>query len=229
MKIFTNLLDFFFPALCVACERRLHEHEAHLCLDCLSELPKTDYHGQRENKLEAFFAGRVPFVRVAAYAHFVKGGMMQAIIHDLKYKNNPSLGHFMGELCGNDLKESDFVRDIDYIVPVPLHPKRQRKRGYNQSEALAKGISLKTGIPVDYEIVKRAKNNPSQAKSSSREARWKNVENIFVLTDKSKFEGKHILLIDDVLTTGSTLESCARVILQCPSCRISIYTLAAAT
>lgn len=227
-KIFCDLLDLLFPRFCPACQNRLGEYERHICLNCLSRIPKTNNHREVGNKLEEFFAGRIPFQRIASFAYFVQGGMMQSIIHELKYKNNPDIGIYIGELCGNDLKNSDFIHDIDYIVPVPLHPKRLKERGYNQSEKIAEGISFKTGLSLDSRTVIRVKNNPSQAKSDSREARWANVENIFTLTDKSKFEGKHILLVDDVLTTGSTLESCAKEILKTSNCTISILTIASA-
>lgn len=225
-KIIHNLLDFLFPRLCPVCGNRLSEHEQHICLLCLTQIPRTGNYKQKDNNLEQLFAGRIPFERIASFAHFVKGGTIQPIIHELKYNNNPQIGIYIGELCGKELNESDFIKGIDYIVPIPLHPKRQEERGYNQAAMLAFGISKQTGVCFEKEVVTRTKNNPSQAKSKSREARWKNVEDIFALTDKEKFEGRHILLIDDVLTTGSTLESCAKTILQCPGTKISIYTLA---
>lgn len=228
MTIFHNLLDFLFPTLCPACNNRLIEYEKHICLSCISQIPKTNFHLQKDNKLESFFAGRIPFERITAFAHFVKGGTMQPIIHELKYKNNPQLGVFLGELCGTDLQGSEFIKDIDYMVPIPLHPKRLKERGYNQSLEIAKGIAAKTGISIDDEVVIRTRNNASQAKSESRFDRWSNVENIFQLADKEKFEEKHILLIDDVLTTGSTIEACAKEVLKAKNCRISILTIATA-
>lgn len=226
-KIFDDLLDLFFPHLCVVCKSKLVEFEQYICLDCLANLPKTNYWNERNNKLEQFFAGRFPFERVAAFAYFVKGGSIQQIIHELKYRNNPQIGEFAGRLCVKELNDSDFLDGIDCIIPVPLHPKRQKQRGYNQSYEIAKGISLATHIPVDSESLVRIVNNPSQTKNS-RFDRWKNVENIFSVIDSNKFKGKHVLLIDDVMTTGSTLESCAREILKSHCCRISIFTLASA-
>lgn len=226
--IFHNLLDFLFPTLCPGCKNRLTENEKHICLNCINKIPKTNFHLQKDNKLESFFAGRIPFERITAFAHFVKGGVMQPIIHELKYKNNPQLGVFLGELCGADLKGSEFIEGITYIVPIPLHTKRIEERGYNQSLEIAKGISSKTKIPIDDQTVVRTKNNPSQAKSGSRFERWSNVENIFSLTDEENFKDKHILLIDDVLTTGSTIEACAKKILNITDCKISILTIATA-
>lgn len=228
MTIFYDLLDFFFPNYCSACSCRLAKHEKHICLDCLSKIPRTGYHNQPENKLEILFAGRIPFVRVAAFAHFVKGGTLQPIIHELKYKNNPEIGIYLGEMCGDSLHGSDFVKDVDFIVPIPLHPKRQKERGYNQSYLLAKGMADRISVNLNDEVVVRKVNNSSQAKSESREARWANVENIFLLTDTELFKNKHLLLVDDVLTTGSTIEACAKELLKIEGVRISVYTLAAA-
>mgnify|MGYP001222850634 FL=1 len=229
MMIFRNLLDFLFPSLCSSCEKRLAEYEKYICLDCLSKIPRTNYHDEENNKLEEFFAGRIPFERVAVFAHFVKGGTLQPIIHELKYKNNPELGVYLGQLCGDSLNGSKFIESIDFIVPIPLHSKRLKERGYNQAYELSRGIAERTHVNLNDTVVIRSVNNPSQAKSDSREARWANVENIFSLTDTKLFEGKHILLIDDVLTTGSTIEACAKELLKITDIRISVYTLAVAT
>ncbi|SBV97101.1 phosphoribosyltransferase family protein [uncultured Dysgonomonas sp.] len=226
-NLFRDFLNLFFPDLCVVCNQRLSEGEEHICTDCLLLLPKTNFHLQPDNRLEQFFAGRMPFRQIAAFAYFVKGGSIQSIIHELKYKRNPEIGRFIGALCGENIKDSTFIADIDYLVPVPLHPKRQKERGYNQSLEICKGISDITGIPIDDKTLIRKVNNKSQTKNA-RFDRWKNVEDIFSLSDTDNFEGKHILLVDDVITTGSTLESCAREILKCKDCRISIYTVGTA-
>lgn len=182
---------------------------------------------QPDNRLEQFFAGRIPFRHIAAYAYFVKDGSIQHIIHELKYNRNPLIGYYMGQLCGEDIKESEFISSVDLLVPVPLHPKREKMRGYNQSYEICRGISERTGIPVDNNTLIRKVNNPSQTKNS-RFDRWKNVEDIFSITDETAFSGKHILLVDDVITTGSTLESCAGEILKSENCTISIYAVGTA-
>lgn len=222
-----NLLGVFFPNLCVVCQNRLSENEKHVCLHCLSELPRTGFYCQSDNRLEQLFAGRFPFVHIAAFGNFVKEGSMQKIIHEMKYEDNPDLAYYMGRICGDELAGSSFISDLDYIVPIPLHPKRQKERGYNQSLELAKGISDKTGIHVDFETAARIRYNPSQAMSNSRMVRWENVKGVFELSDYKKFQYKHIMLVDDVVTTGSTLEACAREILKSKGSKISIYTLAA--
>ncbi|MFV0536970.1 MAG: ComF family protein [Dysgonomonas sp.] len=223
-NILHSFLGLFFPDLCVVCRERLIDGEQHICTDCLLLIPKTSFHLQPDNRLEQFFAGRIPFERAAAFAYFIKGGSLQQIIHELKYKRNPNIGYFMGKLSGDDIKESDFINSVDLLVPVPLHPKRQRERGYNQSLKICKGISAITGIPVDAETLVRKVDNPSQTKNS-RFDRWKNVEDIFSLTNKNTFANKHILLIDDVITTGSTIESCVKEILKSDMSKISIFAI----
>ncbi|MDR2954100.1 MAG: ComF family protein [Prevotella sp.] len=226
-NLFRNFLNLFFPDLCVVCKQRLNDAEPYICTECLVLLPKTNFHLQPDNRLEEFFAGRIPFRRISAYAYFIKGGSIQTIIHELKYKNNPGIGVFIGELCGENLKGSTFISDIDFLVPVPLHRKRERQRGYNQSLEICKGISRITGIPIDNETLIRKVNNQSQTKNK-RFDRWKNVEDIFDITDDNAFKGKHILLIDDIITTGSTLESCAKEILKCKDTEISIFAVGTA-
>ncbi len=225
--IFHNFLDLFFPNLCAVCKQRLSEGEQHICTDCLLLIPKTNFHLQSDNRLEHFFAGRFPFQHIAAFAYFVKGGSIQHIIHELKYNRNPHIGRFIGELCGENIKNSDFISSIDILVPVPLHPKRQKERGYNQSLEICEGISHITAIPINSDTLLRKVNNPSQTKNA-RFDRWKNVEDIFHVVTPETFANKHILLVDDIITTGSTLESCAKEILKCTNSKISIYSVGTA-
>lgn len=223
-NIFHSLLSLFFPDLCVVCRERLIDGEQHICTDCLLLIPKTNFHLQPDNRLEQFFAGRIPFERAAAFAYFIKGGSLQQIIHELKYKRNPDIGSFMGKLSGDNIKGSDFISSVDLLVPVPLHPKRQKERGYNQSLKICEGISSVTGIPIDSTTLVRIVNNVSQTKNS-RFDRWKNVEDIFSLTDRASFDNRHILLVDDVITTGSTIESCVKEILKSEGSKVSIFAI----
>lgn len=225
MSFLTDLLGLFFPDLCCACKGRLVTGESYVCLDCQSKLPRTGFYKERDNQLEQLFAGRFPFVRIAAFAHFVKGGTLQPLIHSLKYNNNPKLGVFMGQLSGREMSGSSFLEDIDFLIPVPLHPKRQKERGYNQAEEIAKGISVETGIPLCSDVLIRTINNTSQTKHSRFE-RWSNTDGIFSIVSPEILDNKHILLIDDVVTTGSTLESCVKTILACcDNVKVSIYCI----
>ena len=225
--ILNHLFELFFPRLCICCEDRLIKNEKSICLNCLYQLPTTNHLTTRDNKLEIFFAGRFPFERIASFAYFVKGGSIQKIIHEIKYRNNPSFATYIGEICGKEILKSQFFGEVDYIVPIPLHRKRLKQRGYNQALMIAKGISNKTGFTVNEDNLIRIINNPSQTKNSKFE-RWKNTEGIFDIRDKNLFYCKHILLVDDVITTGSTLEVCAKLLLACSETRISIFTVGVA-
>lgn len=227
MSYISDFVNLFFPEQCVSCTKRLSPNEKHICISCLEAIPRTRYHQQVNNRLEEFFAGRFPFVRIAAFAHFVKDGIIQSIVHELKYRNNPEIGVYIGQISGIELKGSEFISDIDFIVPVPLHSKRERERGYNQSEKIALGISDITSVAISDKNLIRTKNTVSQTKHSRFE-RWANTEDAFFINNPQQFKEKHILLIDDILTTGSTLESCAKTILSaCCSCKLGIYTIGA--
>lgn len=227
-NILNSFIELFSPRLCVCCGDRLSEFEKYICFECLSNLPKTNHLTKYDNSIEVYFAGRFPFVRIAAYAYFTKGGSLQKIIHECKYRNNPHFCVFMGELCGTEVSKTSFINSIDYIVPIPLHKDRLKKRGYNQTQLIAEGISKHTNIPLLNNNLVRIINNPSQTKSNRFE-RWKNSEGIFGVENPLLFENKHILLVDDVVTTGSTLEVCAKLILKCSGAKISIYTIGATT
>jgi ComF family protein len=151
----------------------------------------------------------------------------QKIVAAIKYRGDRALGEWIGAFLAADLLESGFFEGIDFLIPVPLHKRKQRKRGFNQSEILAKGISAVTGIPIDATILYRGKANVSQTNKGVYE-RWKNTRNIFQVKDVERFKNQHLLLLDDVLTTGSTLEACARALLQCENARVSVLTLAIA-
>lgn len=224
MGIWSDFIQLFFPRVCVACGKKLMDGEEHLCLECLHSLPRTSYISRPENPLEVFFAGRVPFERVASFAYFSKEGALQKIVHELKYGGNPELGEFLGKWIYRENGSSDFFSSIDCIVPVPLHLRRIKKRGYNQSYHVSKGLAQLSGIPVVADNLLRIVDNPSQT-TLGRTERWANVENIFSVTDPSQFRGKHILLVDDIFTTGSTFESCARQLLGSEGVKLSILAV----
>lgn len=220
-----EITHYFYPNQCSFCKTKLIGiKEMGVCLQCIYKLPKTNNFNESNNPSETLLAGRFPFEHVAAFSFFTKEGLLQALIHDLKYNHKPHIGHLVGALFGADLLGSDFIAPIQVIVPVPLHPKKQAIRGYNQAEAFAQGISKATSIPVSTDQLIRVINNPTQTKRSKTE-RWDNVQGIFDVPNTNDFQNKHVLLVDDVITTGSTLEACAIALLQCSNVKISIATI----
>ena len=228
MKVSSLVQDFIsllYPRLCFACGNSLFRHEKVLCTQCLFELPRTNFHRFPDNPLDKVFWGRVQVERTAALYYFSKGGKVQHLVHQLKYKGQKEVGIYMGKLLGNDLKAEPGFQSIHKIIPVPLHPRKQRKRGYNQSEQFAIGLAESTGIEMDVKSFVRTIATETQTRKS-RFARYENVKEIFKVTSPESLENRHILLVDDVITTGSTLESCANILLQVPGVRISVAAIA---
>lgn len=205
----------------------MHGGEEHLCLRCLSDLPRTYLHLHRDNKLEKNLWGKLPIERASAFLYYAKGGDVRHLLYDLKYHGNPRIGTFLGRCMASELLPSGFFEGIDFIVPVPLHPKKHKERGYNQSEMLAEGIATLTGIPVFREMLVRNQYTETQTRKSSYD-RWLNVKDVFECTSLNALTGKHILLVDDVMTTGATIVACADALKTVKSLRISVLTLALA-
>ena len=224
---FVDFIDLMFPNLCVVCGNNLQKNEHQLCLSCLVDIPRTNYHLIEENPIEKRFWGKVPVCRATSYFFFQKGSSFQKLLHILKYKGNKEIGEIMGKYAAVDLLDAPGFASIDLIIPVPLHPKKQKLRGYNQSEWIGKGISIILNKPQDTSTLIRVKENPSQTRKSVYE-RFENTEGIFKLSDSTILEGKHVLLVDDVLTTGSTLEACILALLETAGIKISVFTLAVA-
>ena len=222
-----SILNLFYPRVCAACGETLLKDEQTVCLKCRFLLPKTGYELHPDNPLAQIFYGRVKFHAVTACFFFAKSGKVQHLIHELKYKGNKDAGIFLGCQLGETIKEAPLFQDIDYLIPVPLHPKREKQRGYNQSLMIAKGIHEVTGIPIGDKYLIRAVHTATQTKKSA-EDRYKNVKDIFEVRHHKELENKHILLIDDVLTTGATLESCAHQLENIPGITISVATAACA-
>lgn len=222
-----SILNLFYPRVCAACGEPLLKDEETVCLKCRFLLPRTGYELNPDNPLAQTFYGRVKFHAVTACFFFAKQGKVQHLIHQLKYKGNMEAGVFLGQQLGESIKEAPLFQGIDYLIPVPLHPKREKKRGYNQSLMIAKGINEVTGIPIGDKYLVRAVNTATQTKKTAEE-RYKNVKDIFEVRFPEQLEGKHVLLIDDVLTTGATLESCAHQLENIPRITISAATAACA-
>lgn len=224
----TYLRDFFglfFPELCGACGKNLYPGEVEICLSCLYSLPKTNFHKDEENKVVKQFWGRVPINQAGAFLHFRKGNRVQHLLHNIKYNKRPELAVRMGELYGQELlKSGTFIRP-DILIPVPLHPKKLKSRGYNQSACLAEGLSKSLGCLVVDKVLKRALFTETQTKKS-RFARYENLQDAFEVKNPTELEGKHILLVDDVITTGATLEACMVTLQEKAKVQISVCALA---
>lgn len=226
-QILQHFLELLFPRICVVCGCKLIRDERHICLSCVLHMPRTTHHRQAENPMEQLFYGRVPVERACAYFEFRKGSNYQKILHQLKYRGLKEIGELMGERFGCELRQAGEFEDIDLICPVPLHPKKERKRGYNQSYHIALGLSKAFQVPVDTTNLKRVVFTATQTRKSRFE-RWQNVDGIFEVADPKQLEGKHLVLVDDVVTTGSTLEACAHSIHKSCKAKVSILTLAIA-
>jgi ComF family protein len=229
MRYFRDLWDDFisllFPRLCQACGEHLLRNEKIICTECYVKIPRTGYHLDRNNPVAQLFWGRCFIERAAAFSYYNRGSRITKLIHNLKYRGIREIGPEVGRMYGLSLKNSGFIEGMDLIIPVPLHPSRLRQRGFNQSNTIAYGISEATGLPVSAGSLVRISASATQTKRSKYE-RWTNVEGIFGVRDPEKLKGRHIMLVDDVITTGSTIESCAGELLKIEGVKVSVVALA---
>ena len=226
-NLLNDLVSLFYPELCLLCGNPLVRNEQFICLFCHSNMPKTNYHHSTGNPARDLFAGYTQINEITSYLFFEKEGATQKMIHSLKYFGNKELATYLGRIAAVELKAEGFYASIDAILPVPLHPKKEKRRGYNQSEWIAKGFAPVYGCPIEKKRLKRLTDTESQTRKTVYD-RHVNVENIFGLTEPEYFYGKHILLIDDVLTTGATVISCIDAVSTIPDLKISIFTLSIA-
>lgn len=220
-------MGILYPNICLICGENLLKNEEQICLNCLNEIPRTNFHNQLNNPIEKRFWGKVRVEHASSFFFFTKGSPFQKLLHELKYKQNKEIGHIMGKYAAIDLLSNANYESINLIVPIPLHPKKMAKRGYNQSELICNGISQVFNKPVHTQSLVRTTNTNTQTRKSVFE-RYKNTEGIFDVVNKEVFKHKHILLVDDVLTTGSTLEAAIVALQQCEGVKISVFTLAVA-
>jgi ComF family protein len=220
-----DFVSLLFPRLCYACGNHLMRNEKLICTECYVVIPRTNYHLSTENPVARLFWGRCLIEKAAAFSFYNKGSRIRKLIHSLKYKGISEIGFELGRIYGLSLKSSDFLNDIELIIPVPLHPSKKRTRGFNQSEFISFGIADVVCLPVDIKSLERRNASATQTKRSRYE-RWTNVEGIFQVTEPEAITGKHILLVDDVITTGSTIESCTNELLKIEGVKVSVVALA---
>lgn len=228
LRWFSDFFNLLYPKLCLACGRNLPPTHELICLSCEYQLPQTRQHELKENAFTEIFWGRVPLVAGAAMYYFTKAGRVQRLIHQLKYENKPEIGQALGRLYGQWLRQAEHFQGIDAVVPVPLHPRKQHRRGYNQAAAIGRGLAESLLLPHYARALERPVYAESQTRKS-RQARLENAQTAFRVRRPELLQGKHVLLVDDVLTTGATLEACASQILELPDTRVSMVTLAMAS
>jgi len=224
--ILSDFVSLFFPEYCLGCSEGLVKGEEILCTKCLAELPHTGYIDIEENPIKEKFIGRLPVQNAWAFLRFRKEGIVQHLLHQLKYNNQSEIGIRLGKLFGHELKEKGFSQ-FDLIVPLPLHASRKKNRGYNQSEKFAEGLSASLDIPVNSDCCVRLKNTQTQTRKN-RSERWENVEFAFHVNERSVIENKRILLVDDVMTTHATLEACGRQLMDSGCKELSFACIAEA-
>jgi ComF family protein len=225
--LFHDLLGLLYPNVCLACHRSLPTRHECICLECQINLPKTNFHQEADNPFTERFWGRLDIKSGAALYHFVKGGRVQELIHQLKYLGKRQVGHRLGKWYGEQLRAAPLFKAIDVIVPVPLHARKERLRGFNQSAVFAAGLSEAMHVPALPRALVRRVFTETQT-NKSRLERLANVQDVFAIQDEKALQGKHILLVDDVMTTGATLEACGTKILEVKGTQLSLATIALA-
>jgi ComF family protein len=225
--VINYLIDLFFPKVCAGCHTLLLANEAVICTRCRHEMPLTQYHLDIKNEAVKKFYGKIDIHHASAFLYFNKKGMVQELIHNLKYKGQEEIGIVLGNWYVEDLKKLDLEIPFDVVIPVPLHKRKFRERGYNQVTTFGKALAEGLEIPFDDTLLYRKKYSKTQSKKNLS-GRAENIANLFDVTFSEKNQNKHFLIVDDVLTTGATLEACSRALLKIPGAKISIVCMAMA-
>ncbi|WP_299553553.1 phosphoribosyltransferase family protein [Seonamhaeicola sp.] len=220
-----SLVNLFFPKVCYACLNVLQDNADTICIDCRHDLPVTNFHFDDDDSIKQVLYGRADIENGTALFRFEKQGIVQRLIHGLKYKGYENIGYTLGNWLGGELKEIERYQTIDAVIPVPLHKKKLRKRGYNQVAKFGQQIASNLGTDYVDDVLVKITNTRSQTKKG-RFSRWKNSDELFSLSNMASIKNKHILLVDDIITTGATLEACTSVLKQVPNVKISIATMA---
>lgn len=222
---FADFVSLLFPQLCHACGDSLVGAEDLICTHCIYNLPYTNFHQQPDNIVARQFWGKINTEAAYAMFYFTKGGKVQQLMHQFKYKNTPLIGNKLGGMAGGQLMDAPRFKNIDFIIPVPLHKSRLRKRGYNQSACFAEGLAQKLNAQVVTDNLVRIKATETQT-HKSRFERSVNMQDVFVVNKPEQLADKNVLLVDDVVTTGATLEACGTALLSVPGLKLSIATIA---
>ena len=225
VSICRQLVDLVYPHVCAGCNNEVIQRPSIFCLKCAAQLPYTQMAIKGHNEFEKHFTGRLRIEAGWSLFYFSKGGIIQDAIHAMKYKNLPDLGYYLGKMLGQQLKYRQVFQSCDAVVGVPLHKNKKRLRGYNQSDYIAKGVSAELNIPVLTDVVRRGRKTGTQTRKS-RTMRMNNMADVFYINGADQVAGKHILLVDDVLTSGATLDFCGQAILSQPGTSLSLATLA---
>lgn len=219
------LVNLFFPKLCNGCNALLLNNESVICIKCRHDLPYTYHHEMENNEIMAKFYGILPVEQTTAMLYFHSKGIAQELIHNLKYRNQQEIGTLLGHIYANELKESNKIPKVDFIIPTPIHKKRLQERGYNQVTTFCEVLSKEFQIPIEGEVLFRKKHTKTQTKKS-KEKRGEMKSKDFEIRYKDHHIGKHYLLIDDVITSGATIEACAKALLEIPDSKVSIMAIA---
>lgn len=221
MIIISDLLGLVYPQVCPVCGKSLFRGERSLCMKCYHHLPRSHFENDEDNPAARVFWGRVPLTRVHAAFHYNKGNAIQKLIREFKYRGHKDIGMFLGRELGREISKIEAFSDLSMIIPVPLHPRKKKKRGFNQSEIIARGIAEIIKVPVRTELLYRQEFTSTQTRKSKYD-RWQNVEHIFQLKNPEALKDKHILVVDDVITTGATMEACIQSLLAAEGVRVGV-------
>lgn len=226
-EIKNSFLHLLFPHVCTGCGSDILSENNDLCLRCIHSMPETNFELYPNNPVEKLFWGRLPLAGATAQFYFTKESLMQDLMHRFKYKSNKDLGFQLGKIMGEQIRRSGRF-EADALIPLPLFPAKEKRRGYNQATILCEGMAEAMNIPVLDKIITRPQHTETQTKKGRIE-RWKNMEGKFVLTDAAAVKNKHLLLVDDVITTGATLEACGNELLKAENVKLSVVTLCVAS
>ena len=224
MKLLKDLFYLFYPNICANCSEQLLQNEKVICIFCRHDLPLTNFQSYTKNKVSRIFSGRITIEKAYSLLFFRKQGVTKNLIHDLKYKGNEEVGVFFGNWIGEIVAKNKEFSTVDFIVPVPIHAKKKKIRGYNQVTKFGECLSMHLKVPLNEDVLIRQSATKTQT-LKSRFERFNDLESKFSARNTSVFKEKHILIIDDVITTGATLEACAQELLKTPGIKISILTM----